>query len=578
MTATVRTVWLLSAFAMALSAPLLTYQGVVLESDDVLYARLASDLAGGHPTFGINSHTYRLGFILPMAALYRTFGIHDWTTVAFSLVSSFLAIVVAAYAADRLYGGMAAAVAALLCGFNPILYWLASVGMPDLPAGFLYGLFVVGWLLIVANRVTHKQVWAAVAGMAAAWAVATRETTAPMILLTLAGFLILGWRQSRWRDIPVKAWLLGCGLIGIPYLLYLWWHTGNPFYFLEAAQGGYAYAGAPWLRPLEGRDLMARLTGLKILHASLEGYLFALLPLIVAAAIRGLPGSGDDVIRQHLVISILSPLVILSHFSASFSQWVPIHLDLRFGSALIIPAAVLAAGACLRLRERSPSMTEQGVVGLISLAGAGLIGLGWTHHNSWSLLGGAATVLAGLAVLTAHRTPKPFLSMIIVLLLIGNWGWHLVRLFPEHAARNLAVRTDAQAVPWDSVSFILTDPGTALILPYLHQFEPVPQVATWKGTGERERPFNWTTRLEEPWPRPYLLVWHRRKAAVQTQRWDGDVPQWTLGELVKGRRIHPFVNEPPADFPSFDRPRTLSDAYRGWPPSGIYLIEDRHGG
>jgi 4-amino-4-deoxy-L-arabinose transferase-like glycosyltransferase len=578
MTATVRTAWALLACGVALSAPLLAYQGVMLESDDVLYARLAADLAQGHPTFGINAHTSRLGFLIPIAALYRAFGIHDWTTVAVPLLSGFLTIVVAAYAADRLYGGMAGAVAALLCGFNPILNWLASVGMPDLPAGFFYGLFVAGWLLIVARRVPHAQGWAIVAGMASAWAVATRETVAPMILLTLAGFLILGWRHARLRELPLKAWLLGCCLVGIPYLLYLWWHTGNLFYFLQAAQGGYAFAGAPWLRPLVGFDLVARLSGLKILHASLEGYLFALLPVILAAAIRGLPGSESDTIRHHLAVAILSPLVVLSHFSASFSQWVPIHLDLRFGSALVIPAAIFAAGACLRLRELPPSNSERVVVRLVSLAGAGLMWLGWTHHNSWSLMGGAAAVLAGLGTLLAHRMPKPFLPVLVVALLIGNWGWHLARVFPEHAAGNLAVKTAALSVPWDPSLFILTDPGTALILPYLHQFEAVPKVATWKGTGERERPFYWTTHLEAPWPRPYLLVWQRKKAAVQTQRWDGQVPQWTLHELAEGRLVQPFVAEPAAAFPSFDRPRALSDAYQNWPPSGIYLIEDRHGG
>ena len=103
-------------------------------------------------------------------------------------------------------------------------------------------------------------------------------------------------------------------------------------------------------------------------------------------------------------------------------------------------------------------------------------------------------------------------------------------------------------------------------------------VATWKGPGEIERSFYWTTRLEEPWSRPYVLVWHRVKATVQTQRWGGQVPEWVLKELAQGRRLKPFLAESPPAFPSFDRPRVLSEAYRAWPPSGIYLIETGHGG
>ena len=163
---------------MGLASPLLVYQGVILAGDDVLYARLASEMADGHPMFGINTHTYRLGFLVPLAALYRAFGIHDWTTIAFPLLSSLSTMLLAAYAAGRLYGDRAGAWAALFCGFNPIVYRFGSVGLADVPAGFFYAAFVVGWVLIVARRVSHRRVWAAVAGMAAAWAVATRESTA----------------------------------------------------------------------------------------------------------------------------------------------------------------------------------------------------------------------------------------------------------------------------------------------------------------------------------------------------------------------------------------------------------------
>ena len=144
-TDTARIAWVSLASAIALGSPLLVYLGVVLVSDDVLYARLASDMADGHPTFGINPHPSRLGFIAPLAALYRVLGIHDWTTVAFPLLCSLSTVLLAAYAAGRLYGGTAGAWAALFCGFSPILYRHGPTGLSDVPAGFLYGVFVVGW-------------------------------------------------------------------------------------------------------------------------------------------------------------------------------------------------------------------------------------------------------------------------------------------------------------------------------------------------------------------------------------------------------------------------------------------------
>src|SRR2546430_13749516 len=177
---TAKTVWPFLAFAMALASPLLVYHGVILAGDDVLYARLASEMADGHPMFGINSHPYRLGFLVPLAALYHAFGIHDWATIALPLLSSLSTVLLAAYAAGRLYGDTAGAWAALFCGFHPIVYRSGTMGLADVPAGFFYAAFVVGWVLIVARRVRHRRVWAAVAGMAAGWAVATPHPPAPI--------------------------------------------------------------------------------------------------------------------------------------------------------------------------------------------------------------------------------------------------------------------------------------------------------------------------------------------------------------------------------------------------------------
>jgi 4-amino-4-deoxy-L-arabinose transferase-like glycosyltransferase len=547
-TGTTKAVWALLAFGMALGSPLLVYQGVILDGDDVLYARLASDMAEGHPTFGINTHTYRLGFIVPVAVLYRVFGIHDWTTVALPLLSSLSIVLVAAYAAGRLYGETAGAWAALFCGFNPIVYRVGSVGMADVPAGFLYGVFVAGWLLIVANRVSHRRVWAVLAGVACAWAVASRESALPMVLLTLLGFLFIGWRQGTLRKFPVREWLAGCCLIGLSYVLYLWWHTGTPFYLLQAAQGGYNFAGAPWLRPLEGLHLAARLTGLSILRAMIEGYLFAVLPVLVAWAIgrRSAPSDVHETVRRHLLVAIASPLVVLSHFSTSVSQWVPVHLDLRFGSPVVIPAGLLVAGACLRFQEIRLSHAARGGTGLALAASVGLLWLGWEQENRWSMVGAGAAVVASVAVLLAHRMPAFSLPTVLVVLLVGSWGMYRLQEYPQEKARNAAVRREAAAVPRDPMLPILTDPLTAQILPYLNKFERPPQVAAWNGPEEVERPFYWTERTDRPWARKYLLVWHPDRARTQAQRWGTEVPAWVQKEVRRGRLLQEFPGEPGA--------------------------------
>jgi len=559
MTGTTKTAWAFLASAVALGAPLLVYRGVILAGDDVLYARLASEMAHGHPIFGINTHTYRLGFIVPVAALYRVFGITDWTTVAFPLLSSLSTVLVAAYAAGRLYGGAAGAWAALLCGLSPILYRFGSVGLADVPAGFLYGVFVVAWALIVSRRVSHRRVWAMVAGLACAWAAATRESTVPMMLLTLVGFLLVGWRQATLREFPIREWLVGGCLIGLPYLFYLWWHTGTPLYFVHAAQGGYTFAGAPWLRPLEGLRLVARLIGLSVLRAAIEGYLFAVLPVVVAVALVGRSAAGNSVesARQHLLVAIMSPLMILSHFSTSLSQWVPVHLELRFGSPVVIPAGILVAGACVSFRDFSVSRAARAGTGLALGAAVGLLWLGWVQENRWSPVGAGAAMVAGVSMFLAPRMATCFLPTVLVGLLAANWGLYRFHEYPVETAQNEAMRQRADAVPWDPMLPILTDPITAQVLPYLNKFENPPEVATWKGRGEVEPPFSWTKRTETPWAEQYLLVWHPDEAKRQAELWGTEVPAWVHEEIGRGRLV-----------------RGLSSA----PGSGVYLIAGKHGG
>jgi MFS family permease len=543
---------------MALGSPLLVYQGVVLEGDDVLYARLASDMAEGHPTFGFNTHTYRLGFIAPLAALYRAFGIHDWTTVAFPLLASLAAVLVAAFAAARLYGDAAGTWAALFCGFNPIVYRYGSVGLADVPAGFLYGAFVAGWVLIIARCVSHRRVWAAVSGMACAWAVATRESTAPMIGLTVLGFVLMGWRQGTLREFPIREWLLGCCVIGFPYLFYLWWRTGTPFYFVQAAQGGYHAAGAPWLQPLEGFRFGARLMGLSIVRAAIEGYLFAVLPVVVAVAVAGrsTPGESRESARQHLLVAIVSPLVVLSHFSTSFSQWVPVNLDLRLGSPIVMPAGILVAGASVGFREFSLSKAARGGIGLALAAAVGSLWVGGEQENRWSMVGAAAAIVAALSLLLAHRMPRFCLPTVLVVVLMVNWGLYRVQEYPVETAGNVAVRREADAVPWDPTLPILTDPLTAQVLPYLTKFRNPPAIATWKGRGEVEPSFHWTKRADRPWTENYLLVWHPDEARLQARRWGAEVPAWVLDEVGRGRLVRGFSGEP---------------------GGGVYLVGGKHG-
>ncbi len=532
----------------AASGVLLAFHGVILHGDDVLYARLASDWLRGQPSFAINNHPYRLGFLAPLAGLYAAFGIHDWTTVAFTVACSLATILFAASAASRLYGGAAWIWAALFCGFHPILYRSGSIGMPDVPAGLLYGVFAVGWILVVSDRASRKRGWAWISGLTCAWAVATRESTAPMILLTLLGFAALGWRHRTLASFPWTAWILGCLSLALPYLGYLWWQTGSPLYILEASQGGYNIPGAPWLRSLEGKDFVLRVLGLSIVRASLEGYLFATLPVVAAAALDGSASGGDreTCLRRHLGLAVVSPLLILSHFSTTMNQWVPVHLDLRFGSPVIVPAAMLAAGFCARPPDARLSRRARLGAGMAVAAAIGLLTTGAAQRNASVMAGASAALVTGLVLLAWPERRQTLLPAVLVLALVANWAGYRSFDYPAERARNGALREEALSVPWRSDLPILTDPLTAQVLPYLHRFEDGPHVAMWKGPGELARPFYWAQPVEQPWTHRHILVWRPAEAREQALRWRSHVPAWVVDELARGQRVRAFSGEPGA--------------------------------
>lgn len=573
-------IMILLTFGLSLSASLLVYIGVVLEGDDVLYARLAAAMASGEPLFFINTHTTRLGFVAPLALLYSVFGVHNWTTIAFPLLCTAFTIVIAGVAAEKLYGRKAACWAMLICGLNPILYRYGSTGMADIPAGLFYGTFVIGWILGTADHVRNRSAWAFLSGLACAWAMMTRLSTAPMIILTISGFLFLGLRRPALHKFPYFSFILGGCLVGLPYLLFLWWHTSTPFYFLLAEGTGfnnmvYDLIKASGYQPLHGLLLWVRASGLSILRASIEGFLFASFPVIAIATMLGRNSTGSALrdIRVQLLIAVISPLLILSHFSTSVMHWSPVTLDLRFGSPTMIPAAVLLGAACVHMPGSQLPGRARWCGALVLMIASALLFLGWWQHNPWTIAGAAASIVIGIAVLKVQSGHRLMLPLLILTVLTVNFWYYRHFEYRNILARNNLMRSEAESIPWNTSLNILTDSLTAQFLPYLHGFPPTPRVATWKGLGDVEHSSFWAEKLASPWLENYILVWYPKQAMFTTGRFGGQVPEWVLQEVKKGKLLHPFENEVETFINVFELRKRHTNEYLIWPKPGIYQIE-----
>jgi len=94
----VRPPWLilLPVFVVSLSTRLFCFTGLI-GSDDIVYSIYAERIAEG--TYRLEPHRHialRYGVIVPVAAIYKAFGMHEWSTVMLPLLASSLAPVLAA--------------------------------------------------------------------------------------------------------------------------------------------------------------------------------------------------------------------------------------------------------------------------------------------------------------------------------------------------------------------------------------------------------------------------------------------------------------------------------------------------
>jgi len=548
--------------AVALS-PLLTLQGIDLQGDDVLFARLARDMAGGSPSFFINTHTCRLGFIAPMALLYYLFGIHDWVALIQPVLSSVGIIVMATYCAYRIYGMAAAFMAALFAAFNPMLYRFGTVVLSDIQAAFFYAAFITGWLLLVTQKSNRLRLWGAVTGVCYAWALITRPSMLPIMLATLALFIYFCRKKVVEKHFPIMPFFMGCLAVGVPYLIYLYIHTGNPFYFIEALIGGYHVPEAPWLPPLYGIHYWMRLTGLTITLSAIEGYLFASFPLVVFALFLRRSPYWNSMDREHdyLLVAIAAPLLVLSHLSTSLIQWVPVlRLDLRLGFPLILPVAVLAAGVCSRLTgRRFSSRVTRGF--LVAIACFGFIAIGaWYKGNAGMMFGAGAAAFVVLAWLFSNERSW-LVAGTLVIFLVAAWGQFHTGEYVEKLDKNMQLRLDAASVPWERGLPIVTDALTAQYLPYLRGFSDAARIVSWQGSKGKRIHSPWVEDISAPLPKPYIIVWYPKQAFAQAERWRTGVPSWIVSELLHAKLLNKLGGD-------------LSDGENSFPAkleAGVYM-------
>jgi 4-amino-4-deoxy-L-arabinose transferase-like glycosyltransferase len=219
-----RVVILLAAAAAVFLALVATFWVGVLGSDDSIYWDGASGWLAHLPYVGQSHWTLRHPLVIPIALARRLLGDGPAALVVPTLLYAIGCLVILGAWTARVAGIPAAAAALALVTTQPQFVLVSSTATIDISELFF---ILVAFALIhhaaSENRPTGSLL---LAGASLGVAMLCRETAAFAVvaagLLFLAGF---GFRRERY-------FLLGAGFV-VPVgleTLFLWWHTGDPFY------------------------------------------------------------------------------------------------------------------------------------------------------------------------------------------------------------------------------------------------------------------------------------------------------------------------------------------------------------
>ena len=318
-----------SLFLLALALRLLCYTGLI-GSDDLWYAAFARNIADGSYRLIPHHFDVRYGLLLPAAAMFRLFGVHEWTMVVVPLVASALAVVFTALIALRLAGPVAAWVAGVLMATLPVDVRYASVLVPE---PVLQAVVLGGALLFLAAERRSSVLLAAASGALLAMGYLTKETGA-FVAVAFFAFALL---RRQWR--LAGAFATGVALVLTIEAAWYWSQSGDPLYRFHALGTHNESDGAAGANAMLFWRLFKAYPHLMLVPNS-NFALHSLAGLFLAAGALVRPRLPDKVL--FLVLWALVPFLYLNFGSTSTDRYWVIPAGARYILVLYPPIFILA--------------------------------------------------------------------------------------------------------------------------------------------------------------------------------------------------------------------------------------------
>jgi len=200
-------------------------------SDDLAYSNFASSIDGGIVRDASPTLSTRLGIIYTTALSYELFGINDFSSVLFVLLTSISGIILIFYFGKLLFNEKTGLLAAFLLSFFPLDVVYATKLLSDIPSAFFMALGVYLFLYSELKSKLKYNLGYFFSGILIGIAYLIRESAA---LIALFFIIYIAYKKRIKKEYFLV--MLGFLIIFTMELLLFFAFTGDPLYKIQGNQ------------------------------------------------------------------------------------------------------------------------------------------------------------------------------------------------------------------------------------------------------------------------------------------------------------------------------------------------------